>query len=98
MFTFVGGIDGGGFGTDETGLFDGVFFVGFDADFAGFFERFLFYERDHLFEFGGDLEFIVGRRVSWCYWWLRGGGGGWWFGGADLVIAKGVGHCDGSSR
>ena len=53
-FEFFGveGVDGGGFGTDEFGFFDGVFFVGFEADFVGFFVGFLEDEGGHFFELG----------------------------------------------
>ena len=56
-FEFFGveGVDGGGFGADEFGFLDGVFFVGFEADFVGFFVRFLEDEGGHFFELGGYL-------------------------------------------
>jgi len=37
----VGVVDGGGLLSDELGLLDGEFFIGFDLDFFGFLESFL---------------------------------------------------------
>ena len=48
-------------GADEFGFLDGEFFVGFEVDFARFFQRFLFDEGGHFAEFGGDL--VVGHGV-----------------------------------
>ena len=48
--------------TDEFGFFDGEFFVGFDVDFAGFFEGFLVYEGGHFFELGCDLCIVSSER------------------------------------
>jgi len=59
-------VDGGAFLADELGLFDGKFFVGFEVDFAGFFEGFLTNEGGHFLQLGGDLvvrEGLAGRHV-----------------------------------
>ena len=69
-FEFFGveGVDGGGFGADEFGFFNGVFFVGFEADFVGFFVGFLEDEGGHFFELGCYLFESRKRVVRSDYW------------------------------
>jgi hypothetical protein len=81
VLLLVLGVDALGFLADQLALLNAELLVGFEVDFARFFERFLADEGGHFAQLGVDLRVghavYLGHGGGWCWWewpvegWLR---------------------------